>query len=374
MKKNNSILYSLIVKEFYQIVRDPSSILIVFAMPLILLFIFGYGMDLGQGKFSVGTLFEGYQDQNRDLFYSLKGNSYITPISYDNKETMVDAFISGDIKGMLIVQDSFSRSMLNGSQMDIQIITDGTDTNGATLVLNYIMGAFGVWMKNYMAEKGQNTITSLVNLENIVWFNKELNGRNMSLSGSISMILSVIGIILTALVVAREWERGTMEAILTTRATKGQFLLSKYIPYFFLTLFSTVFCSFLCIFVFKVPFKGSYGVLLLTSSLYILCCIGQGFYISTTSKNQFAACTSAAFMGLTPAMMLSGASFPIPSMPKIVQYITYFVPSRYYTPCIQNVFLIQTIWNVILPQCFYMLIYAIVMYILVYRATGDKLE
>ena len=374
MKKNNSILYSLIVKEFYQIVRDPSSILIVFAMPLILLFIFGYGMDLGQGKFSVGTLFEGYQDQNRDLFYSLKGNSYITPISYDNKETMVDAFISGDIKGMLIVQDNFSRNMLNGSQMDIQIITDGTDTNGATLVLNYIMGAFGVWMKNYMAEKGQNTITSLVNLENIVWFNKELNGRNMSLSGSISMILSVIGIILTALVIAREWERGTMEAILTTRATKGQFLLSKYIPYFFLTLFSTVFCSFLCIFVFKVPFKGSYGVLLLTSSLYILCCIGQGFYISTTSKNQFAACTSAAFMGLTPAMMLSGASFPIPSMPKIVQYITYFVPSRYYTPCIQNVFLIQTIWNVILPQCFYMLIYAIVMYILVYRATGDKLE
>ena len=374
MKKNNSILYSLIVKEFYQIVRDPSSILIVFAMPLILLFIFGYGMDLGQGKFSVGTLFEGYQDQNRDLFYSLKGNSYITPISYDNKETMVDAFISGDIKGMLIVQDNFSRNMLNGSQMDIQIITDGTDTNGATLVLNYIMGAFGVWMKNYMAEKGQNTITSLVNLENIVWFNKELNGRNMSLSGSISMILSVIGIILTALVIAREWERGTMEAILTTRTTKGQFLLSKYIPYFFLTLFSTVFCSFLCIFVFKVPFKGSYGVLLLTSSLYILCCIGQGFYISTTSKNQFAACTSAAFMGLTPAMMLSGASFPIPSMPKIVQYITYFVPSRYYTPCIQNVFLIQTIWNVILPQCFYMLIYAIVMYILVYRATGDKLE
>lgn len=365
-------LGSLIKKEFYQITRDPSSIIIVIVLPLILMFIFAYGINLDQGHFNVGLYMQGYNDQNNDFYYALKGNKFINAIKYTDKQQMEDDFVNNDIKGMIILQDNFAKNLTSQQNIDIQVIADGTEPNTAIFVKNYIVAALGTWQQKMMLEKG-TTAKSLINVENITWFNKELKSRYVMLPGSVATIMTLIGIILTALVIAREWERGTMEAILTTKITKMQFLLSKYIPYFLLTLCSTIFCTFLCVEVFDVPFKGSYAVFLLSSSLFILCCLGQGFFISTTSKNQFLACIMAASVALTPAMMLSGSTFPIPSMPKVVQWITYIVPSRYFTPCIQNAFMAETIWSVIGPQCIYLGIYAIVMFILVYKYTDQKI-
>ena len=214
----------------------------------------------------------------------------------------------------------------------------------------------------------------LIDVKSTVWFNKDLRGLNTLLSTSISTIMNLIGVLLTALVVAREWERGTMESLISTRVTKMDIILGKYIPYYILTMFSTLICFIVCVFGFDVPFSGSFFVFLISGSLFVLSCIGQGLLISVITKNQFLSCIVAASIGLLPAMLLSGATFPIYSMPLFFRLLTYLVPARYFTPIIKNLFLAETMWNIIIPESIYLTISAVIFFILVYHSFNKKLE
>lgn len=371
--KQKSILTSLIYKEYLQIIRDPSSILIAFVLPLMLLLLFAYAINLDNNQIKVGLLMDGYRNQTNDLITSFENTDFLKIINFENRKTMERALVNSDIKAMIIIPNDFAKNVQNKTPTTMQLIIDGADPNISTFVEGYVGGAVAKWQQLKAIDNGVNTGQS-VDIQSYVWFNPELKSRNLILPSSIATVMTLVGMLLTALVIAREWERGTMESLLATKVTKLDIILSKYIAYYCLAMFSTAFCSFLCIVFFRITFYGSYIVYFITSSLFIFTSLGQGLLISTVSENQFAASMATSNFGFMPANMLSGMIFEISSMPKIVQFISFFVPARYFTTCIINLFNAGNIWSVLLTQSLFLLIVSVLLFILVYKKTKTRLE
>ena len=367
-------LQSLIKKEIYQIFRDSSNIMIAFLLPLMLMLIFAYAVNLDNNTIKIGLLVDGYRDKNINLIDSFKSTKFLDVTEYYSRQKMERDIIAGKIKAMVIIPNDFAKNFYNSQNTsNIQLLIDGSDPNISTFVEGYVNGVIFNWSKIFKIENGQNT-KSLLDIKTSVWFNPELKSINFILPSSIATIMTIVGMILTALVIAKEWERGTMESLLTTKVTKMEILLSKYIAYYLLTLLSAIFCSFLCIVWFKVPFNGSYIIYFITSSLFIFTSLGQGLLISTLCKNQFLASVTASVFGLLPATLLSGMVFEISSMPRIVQFITYFIPARYFSVCIRNLFNAGNIWSVLITQSLFMLFFGIIVFLLIYNKTKTRLE
>lgn len=372
-EKRPTILKSLIYKEYVQIIRDPSSILIAFVLPLMLMFLFAYAINFDNNQIKVGLLFDGYRNQVNDLITTMENTSYIVVRQFEDRKSMEKALKNSEIKAMMIVPNDFAQNVKANIPAKIQLLIDGTDPNMSTFVEGYISGAISKWLEIEGINSGNNKLAN-IDIQSYVWFNPDLKSRNLILPGSIANIMTLVGMMLTALVIVREWERGTMEALLTTKIKKMDIILSKFIAYYCLAMVSTILCSFLCIVVFGVPFHGSYIVYFITSSLFIFTSLGQGLLISTTSKSQFLASMTVSNVGFTPANMLSGMMFEISSMPKIVQFISLFVPARYFTTCIVNLFNAGNIWSVLLEQSAFLAIVSILLFILVYKKTKTRLE
>lgn len=367
------ILKALIVKEFYQIIRDPSSILIAFILPAILLPIYMYGINLDTTRLTVGIKNEDMSVESQSLADSVGNNRFINAVAYDSRRQMYKDINRSKLRGLMIIPENFSQNLSKSTSAPLQIITDGSETNTANYVENYITAIAAHWLTGLSKYRFSNP-EPLVVPQNRVWYNQELNSHYFILPGTLSITLTLIGMLLTALVVSREWERGTMETLITTRARKIDIVLSKYIAYFILGFASVIFNVMVCVHIFDIPFRGSYAVLWLTSSLFLFAALGQGLFISSTLKNQFTASQAALVGGFMPSLILSGLVFPIQSMPKLVQYVTWLIPARYYLPCAQSEFLAGTIWNVILPNSIAMLCFSIVLMIAVYRKTDMRLE
>jgi ABC-2 type transport system permease protein len=213
-----------------------------------------------------------------------------------------------------------------------------------------------------------------IRIEQVSWYNPELKSRYFILPNSIAIIMTLIGMLLTALVIAREWERGTMESLLTTKASKLQILLAKYVSYYCLAMLSAAFCTFLSVIIFDVPFRGSYLVYFVTASLFLFVSIGMGFIISTLTKNQFLASVAAAMFGFLPAVMLSGGLFEISSMPAAIQPLTHIIPATHFIPIIKNLFITGNIWPIIISESTFLLLYGLVMFALLFFITKERLE
>ena len=194
------------------------------------------------------------------------------------------------------------------------------------------------------------------------------------LPSSLSIIITLTGTILTALVVAREWERGTMEALLTTEMSKADFVLSKYIAYFILGFLSVIFCLFIIIFIFKVPFYGSYIALLTVSAFFLLTGIGAGLFISTVLKDQFTSSQMAGTIGFMPSMMLSGLIYEIDSTPIFIRFLCFFIPARYYVSAVSSLFLSGVILKTVISTLIFMLIFSFLTGFLTFKATKERME
>lgn len=368
------IMLSLVKKETLQIMRDPSSILIAFILPFILILIFATAISLDNNNIKTGLLIEGYTGEMNDLIASFENTSYLDVTRFASRAEMVNAMMHDQIKAMVIFPNNFSKVLRGSDEIaPIQLLTDATDPNVATFIASYIQSIVLNWAQIYGTEKSIS-IPTLIAVEPIVWFNPELESRNFILPGSIAIIMTLVGMILTALVIAREWERGTMEALLTTQATKLDLLAAKYIAYYGLAMCSTLFCTFLTVVVFGVPFRGSFMVYLIMATLFLSTALGQGFFVSTFAKNQFLAAITAAAFGFLPAVMLSGFLFEIPTMPKPIQILTYIIPARYFTPIINNLFMAGNVWSVLIPQGLFLLIYGVLIFLIIYRMTKRRLE
>lgn len=371
---NIAIVKTFVKKEFKQIIRDISSVLIAFVLPLILLFLFGFGVNFDTNTVKIGIVDLSNSVESRNFIQSLKNTKYLDTSFYKTTNEAEKFLIGGKIRSYVVIPVNYEIELKKKLNPKIQIITDGTEPNTAKFASTYIQGAYFSNLQYENSRKGNLEKTKTISAINRSWYNPALKSTYFILPGSLAIIMTMTGTILTALVIAREWERGTMEAILTTNITKGEFILAKYIAYFVLGFLSILFCLFLIIVVFKVPFRGSYIALFITSSLFMLTGLGVGLLISTTFKDQFTSSQIAGTIGFMPSMMLSGLIYEIDSMPFLIRTISNVIPAKYYVSAATSLFLSGTILKIIIFNSIYMLIFATLTAILIYKNTTERLE
>lgn len=355
---NSRHLIALCRKESYQIVRDPSSILIAFVLPIILLFIFGYGINLDTNAMRLGVVQEDDGVEAQHFIDVLKGSPYLEVHLSNSRADIESQLQQGNVRGMVVISSDFSAKVLRQKDpAPIQLITDGAEPNTANFLTSYLQGSLQVWIAQRALDKGL-PVPQLASLEPRYWFNPTTVSRNFLVPGSITIIMTVIGTLLTSLVVAREWERGTMEALLSTSVTRGELLLSKIIPYYVLGMMAMTLCVLMATFIYGIPFRGSFWILFVVSSLFLGSSLGLGLFLSTVTRNQFAAAQIALVVAFLPSTMLSGFIFEIASMPAPIQAITLIIPARYFVSAMQTLFLAGNIWPVLLLNSLFLILLA----------------
>jgi ABC-2 type transport system permease protein len=367
-------LTALIRKEFYQIIRDPSSILISVGLPAILMFIYGFGVSLDLDHLRIGLILEDTSPTAQNFAQSLADSRFFdVKVAQDRRELEKD-IISGAIRGFVVIPSYFTAFLnLPDKIAPIQVIADGSETNTANFVQNYVQNAWLIWLRQEEI-MGRNIGVSLINIQPRFWYNEELYSRNFLIPGSLAIIMTLIGTLLTALVVAREWERGTMESLMSTPVTIVEILIGKLIPYFILGLGSMTLCVCIAVFLYNVPLRGSFGVLALVSSVFLFSALGLGLLISTLSKNQFIASQAAIVAAFLPAFMLSGFLFEIDSMPFLIRCITYILPARYFVSSLQTLFLVGNVWSLIFYDLVPMILMGSILFFFTARKTVKRLD
>lgn len=345
---------ALLLKESLQIVRDPSTLLIAFLLPPLLLFLFGYAVNLDTGSTHLGVAMLDRSEAASSLAVAFENSRWFDVRVRDSVAPLKKDLVAGRVRGIVVVPQDFGRRSAAGAA-DIEVITDGSLPNTASFIAAYAEGVRASWAAGRSLEQGHRAGTSRVDVSTRYWFNPELTSRFFLVPGSMAIVLTIIGTLLTALVIAREWERGTMEALLATPISTAEFIGTKVVPYFLLGLGSALFCTVLAVAVFGVPFRGSPWALLLIVSAFLVPALGQGLLISAATKNQFVASQIALLTAFLPALMLSGFLFEISSMPAWIQALTHVVPVRYLIPPLQSVFLAGDLWDLFLPNILAML-------------------
>ena len=295
MEKSESFrrIRALIKKEFYQIIRDPSSILISVVLPLILLFVYGFGVSLDMNNLKIGLVMEDTAPDAQSFAKSLINSRYFNVQVARHRHEFEDEIIKGNIRGIVVIPSYFSQFRERQDNLaPIQVIADGSEPNTASFVQNYVAGAWLNWLQQ---ESISSDLTGLpkVNTQTRFWYNEELESRNFLMPGSLAIVMTLIGTLLTALVVSREWEKGTMETLMATPVHISELLIGKLVPYFFLGMFSMAICFIVSVFFYDVPFRGSLLLLILVSAVYLLTALALGLLISTLAKNQFVAAQAA---------------------------------------------------------------------------------
>lgn len=362
---------ALVRKESYQIVRDPSSILIAFVLPLILLFLFGYGVSLDTTRTRIALVIEDEMPLTRDLAASFEASRYFAVVEGRDRREFEDDLVLGRVRGIVVIPARFAADHAAGHDPSVQVIVDGSDPNTANFVQNYAQGAVASWERQRAGE-GRNRPPAIA-AEQRFWFNPQLTSRNFLVPGSIAIVMTLVGTLLTSLVVAREWERGTMEAMMATPVSAAELLAGKLVPYFILGLAAMTLCVLIAVLLFGVPFRGSVVALYVLSGTFLIPALGQGLLISAVTKNQFLASQLALMSGFLPAFLLSGFLFEINSMPTVIQWITYIVPARYLIPSLQTVFLAGDIWPMFVRAIAVMLLIGSVFFALAARSTRKRI-
>lgn len=367
-------LKAFIKKETLQIIRDPSTILISVLLPLLLLFLYGFGVSLDLNHLRLGLVMEDTAPEAMQFAESLFDSTYFDiKIARDRRELDQD-ITRGTIRGMVIIPSYFSAFRLNQDRIaPIQVIADGSEPNTANFVQYYVQGAYQNYIQQQQLERDLINQTA-VNVIPRFWYNEELESRFFLLSGSLAIIMTLIGTLLTALVVSREWERGTMETLISTSLTKFELVIGKMIPYFVLGMVSMMICVIVSIVGYGLPLRGSWWVLFLVSAVFLFSALGFGLLISTIARSQMIASQIAITAGFLPAYILSGFLFEISSMPNWIQALTYAIPAKYFVQCLQTLFLVGNVWNLILYNVGFMFLVGLFFFVLTLYKTPKRLD
>jgi len=366
-------ILGLMAKESRQIMRDPSSLLIAGFLPLILLFLFGTGVSLDLKDIRLGLAIERPTAETASFAASLAASRYFLPVTVPDARAVKRDLVAGRLQAVVTLAADFGDRSARGDTAPIQVIVDGSDPNTAALVQAYVSGLWGNWRQQEgiaNASAASPPVTPVTRF----WFNPEVNSQDFLIPGSIAIIMTLIGTLLTSLVVAREWERGTMEALLATPAGRVDFLIGKLVPYFLLGMVSVGLAVAASVWGFGVPFRGSVGWLALVASVFMLAALGLGLLISTVTGNQFVASQVALIAGFLPAFLLSGFIFEIGSMPLPIRLITYILPARYLMPCLQTLFLAGDVTDVLVPNLLAMALIAAVLLAATAARTKRRLD
>ena len=346
---NAARLRGLIRKESVQILRDPSALAIAFVLPLFLLLLFGYGVSLNAEHVPIGVVAEHPDPQTDPFIATLRRSRYFDVRTLPGLAAAREAMARREIGSFVWLRSDFARQSLNAAPATIGVALNGVDANTARLVEGYLAQSWQIWLAQLQQEQGTGPALR-VGLQTRIWFNPALRSRDYLVPGLIAVIMTLIGALLTALVVAREWERGTMEALMAAPVTMAEILVGKLLPYFVLGMGGMALSVALGVFLFAVPLHGSLLVLTAVSALFLLVALGMGLLISSLARNQFVAGQIAIVVTFLPAFILSGFIFDISSMPAPVRFITHILPARYFVSSLQTLFLAGDVRAVVLPD------------------------
>ena len=339
----------LMRKEAYEILRVPSSIAIAFVLPLVLLLIFGYGVSLDARSIPVAEVVDHPTYLTASFLGELEHSPWFHPARYPDHASAERAMMRGRVQAILWLRSDFTRQALSSGQAPISLTVNGVDANQARIIQNYVNGTWQTWLQQQAVLQDQPLAAPVV-ANARVWFNPALRSRDYLIPGLIAIIMTLIGALLTALVVAREWERGTMEGIMVTPVAKTEVLLGKLVPYFAMGMGGMMMSTAMAVFLFHVPLRGSFTVLMGTAALFLLTALGMGLAISVLTRSQFVASMVAIVTTFLPAFILSGFLFDIRSMPRIIRILTHIVAARYFVATLQTSFLAGNLRSVILPN------------------------
>ena len=348
-------------KEVLQILRDARSIAIVVAMPVMMMLAFGYGISLDVKHLPVYVFDREGSQQSQDLLKRFQASDYFRIVqTVNNYPALVRALDAGRCRLALVVPHDFSDRLNTGRPVSIQALIDATDSNSANLAIAYSQAVIRTYSQqlqfDWIRRHGQNDVQPPISIDARTWFNESLESMANIVPGVVAIVMAVVGTFLTALTIAREWERGTMEQLISTPVTALELMLGKLSPYFVIGMLDTCLCAVLGIGWFGVPFRGSWSVFFVSSALFLIVVLSLGYFISVVAKSQLSASQISLFATFLPAFLLSGFLFAIDQMPIAVQAVTYALPARYYMAIIRNVFLkgsaITLLWNDLLPLAF----------------------
>ena len=342
-------ILALVTKEARQMIRDPSTIAVGVVLPVILILLFGFGLSLDVRNVPLAVVLEDSSAPAENLLAAFELSPYFRPQVVHSVQAANRLMMTGSVDGVVTIPADFGRRFGVGDA-SVQLLVHGSDANRARIIESYVDGAVGTWSARQAAEEGTPVAGGPVTIQSRLWFNSANDSHYFLVPGLIVLVMTLIGAFLTAMVVAREWERGTFEALFVTPVRSGEIILGKTIPYFGLGVLGLLLCVISSKFLFHVPIVGSLAVLLAGSMLYVLVAVGVGLLISSYFKNQLVASQLTMLATFMPALMLSGFLFDLRSMPAVIRIITFLLPARYYVALLQTTFLAGDIWSVILPN------------------------
>ncbi len=331
-------------KEIIQVWRDPRSLMVVLLMPLMQMALLGYGVNLDIKHVTICVFDREGSQQSEALLKAFQASPYFDIVEAERDYNGVKRAIDGGrCKMAVVVPPDFSQDLASANSASVQAILDATDDNTANIALGYAQSVVGSFSANVQVQRtqslGQQQPVAPAVAQYRVWFNEDLVSRDFIMPGVVALVLALVGAQLTSLTISREWERGTMEVLVSTPVTRMELMVGKILPYFFIGLLDAAFCLIIAVFWFETPFRGAVTALFLTTSLFLIVVLGLGYFISASIKSQIGASQIALVVTLLPTTLLSGFAFPIEQMPAPVQAITYLVPARYYFSILKAIFL-----------------------------------
>jgi ABC-2 type transport system permease protein len=365
-------------KEVVQILRDPRSLMIVIVMPAILVVLFGYGVSLDLKGLQVYVYDQEGSQQSQDLLKHFQASAYFHVVrAVNNYPALTRALDDGSAKMGIVIPWDFSKKLAEGGPIQIQALVDATDDNSANVLIGYTQAVVQEYsaevQSEYLRQRGMTVPAAPISIETRTWYNEDLESSAFIIPGVLALVMSVIGAFLTSLTIAREWERGTMEQLISTPVSAAEIMFGKLLPYFVLGMGDTIVCALIAIYWFRVPFRGSFLTLLGSSAMFLVVVLSLGFFISVLAKGQFAASQIALLVTFLPAFLLSGFLFAIDQMPTALQWFTYIIPARYYVSVLKKIFLKGTptamLYGDLVPLAFF----AIVLGVLATRSFHKRL-
>lgn len=342
-------------KEFIQIRRDPLSLAIAFLMPVMQLFIYGYAITYDVNNLTTIVYDQDRSQLSRELVAQFEQSGYFSILAYVDHNDDIDTYLdAGKARVAIMIPPRFAQDVSIGRDAPVGIIIDGSDSNTATIAEGYISGLSQRFSQRLTGVQ----LTPLIEARPRVWYNPELKSRNFIVPGLIAMIMAVVVALLTSLTIAREWERGTMEQLITTPVKTPELIIGKLIPYFMIGFIDMILSVVMGVYLFHVPLKGSLVLLIALASIFLFGGVCQGIVISIVAKNSQALASQMALLStFLPAFLLSGFVFSIANMPKVLQFVTYIVPARYFVTILKGIFMKGSglhllLWDAVLLTAF----------------------
>ena len=365
-------------KEVVQILRDSRSLIIVLIMPVILVLLFGYGVNLDLKGLPVYVYDREGSQQSQDLLKRFQASAYFNLVRVvNNYPALARALDDGHAKMGIVFPWDFSRRLYDGRPAQVQVLVDGTDDNTANVLIGYsqavVQGYSSEVQLNWLRNRGQLVQPAPVSVETRTWYNEDLESSAFIVPGVLALVMSVIGAFLTSLTIAREWERGTMEQLISTPVTPLEIMLGKLAPYFVIGMFDVIVCALIAIYWFHVPFRGSFLTLLISSAMFMVVVLSLGFFISVIAKSQLAASQIALLVTFFQLFCCLDFCIAIEQMPLVLQWITRILPARYYVSVLKKIFLKGTPMALLYADLIPLAVFTLVLALLAIRAFHKKL-